>query len=100
MEFGDCTEKVLSTQTKSAISLVIHQTLDNGKMRKPTEREDLNDDTTLTMSVPGAGAILGLTRNGAYQAAKDGLIPTVKFGRLIKVPKKALRQKLQEAGLL
>ena len=64
------------------------------------ERENLNDDTTLTMSVPGAGAILGLTRNGAYQAAKDGLIPTLKIGKLLKVPKKAFRQKLQEAGLI
>lgn len=69
-------------------------------MKKLTAREDLNDDTTLTMSVPGAGAILGLTRNGSYRAAKDGLIPTVKLGKLLMVPKKALRQKLQEAGLI
>lgn len=66
----------------------------------PDERDDLNDETTLTMSVPAAGALLGLTRNKAYDAAKDGTIPTVKFGKLLKVPKKAFRQKLQEAGLI
>ena len=64
------------------------------------EREDLNDETTLTMSVPAAGALLGLTRNKAYDAAKDGTIPTMKFGKLLKVPKKAFRQKLREAGVL
>jgi len=64
------------------------------------DREDLNDETTLTMSVPAAGALVGLNRNAAYAAADRGEIPTVRFGRLRRVPKKALRQKLQEAGLL
>jgi hypothetical protein len=69
-------------------------------MTKPNDREDLNEDTPLTMSVPGAGAILGLTRNGSYAAADRGEIPTVNYGRLRRVPKKAFRLKLQEAGLL
>ncbi len=69
-------------------------------MKKPTEEEDLYADSPLTMSVPGAGAILGLTRNGSYAAADRGEIPTVNYGRLRRVPKKAFRLKLQEAGLL
>lgn len=66
----------------------------------PDDREDLNDETTLTMSVPAAGALVGLNRNAAYAAADRGEIPTVNFGRLRRVPKKAFRQKLQEAGLI
>jgi excisionase family DNA binding protein len=41
----------------------------------------------LVMSVPEAGALLGLSREGAYDAAKRGEIPTIKVGRLLKVPK-------------
>lgn len=64
------------------------------------EREDLNDETKLTMSVPAAGALVGLNRNAAYAAAERGEIPTIRFGRLLRVPKAALRRKLQDAGVL
>jgi hypothetical protein len=35
---------------------------------------------------PDAGQALGLSRSGTYAAAKKGQIPTVRFGRLKKVP--------------
>ena len=35
---------------------------------------------------PDAGKALGLSRNHAYDAARAGEIPTVKFGRTIGVP--------------
>jgi hypothetical protein len=63
-------------------------------------QEDLNDSTTLTMSVPAAGALLGLNRNASHAAAERGEIPTMRFGKLIRVPKAAVRRKLQEAGAL
>jgi len=66
----------------------------------PREQADLNDDTTLTMTVPEAGALLGLNRNASYAAAERGEIPTMRFGKLIRVPKAAFRRKLQEAGAL
>jgi excisionase family DNA binding protein len=62
--------------------------------------EDINDDTVLTMSVPAAGAIVGLTRNKSYDAANNGEIPTIRFGKLMRVPKAAWRRKLQEMGVL
>ncbi|MPY70858.1 MAG: helix-turn-helix domain-containing protein [Alphaproteobacteria bacterium] len=40
------------------------------------------------MTVPEAGAILGVSKNCAYEMVQRGEIPTVKIGRLLKVPKK------------
>ncbi|MCK1493464.1 helix-turn-helix domain-containing protein [Bradyrhizobium sp. 180] len=47
---------------------------------------------------PEAGQMLGLTKNGAYAAAKRGEIPTIRIGRLLKVPKAAFDKMLEEAG--
>lgn len=52
----------------------------------------------LVFDVPTAGRLLGLTRNSAYEAAKRGDIPTIKIGRLLRVPKAALDQLLRTAG--
>jgi hypothetical protein len=38
------------------------------------------------LSVPEAGAILGLQRSAAYDAAKRGELPTITFGRKLLVP--------------
>jgi hypothetical protein len=49
----------------------------------------------ITMTVPDAGRIyFGLCRNAAYAAAKRGEIPTIKIGKLFRVPVRALEQKL------
>ena len=53
------------------------------------------DDDRLVYEVPEAGAKLGLSRNGAYAAAKRGDIPTIKIGRLIRVPKVAFDEMLK-----
>ena len=51
-----------------------------GHMRMTTKNE-------LTISVPEAGQrFLGLSRNGSYAAANRGDIPTIKIGRLLRVP--------------
>ncbi len=42
--------------------------------------------------VPEAGAMLGLTRNASYDAAKRGDIPTIRFGKLLRVPKAAFHK--------
>ncbi|MER9456986.1 MULTISPECIES: hypothetical protein [unclassified Mesorhizobium] len=40
-----------------------------------------------TLSVPIAGAVFyGLSRNGSYEAAKRGDIPTIRIGKKIMVP--------------
>lgn len=57
------------------------------------------DDERLVYDVPEAGRMLGLTRNASYDAARRGDIPTIRFGKLIRVPKAAFERMLQEAGL-
>jgi hypothetical protein len=49
----------------------------------------------LVYSIPVAGAMAGLSREGSYAAAKRGEIPTIAFGRLRKVPAAAWERKLQ-----
>jgi excisionase family DNA binding protein len=46
-------------------------------------------DERLVYNVQEAGTLLGLTKNAAYEAAKRGDFPTIKIGRLIRVPKAA-----------
>jgi excisionase family DNA binding protein len=55
------------------------------------------DDKRLVLDVPEAGALLGLGRNAAYAAAKKGDIPTIRIGRLLKVPKAAFDRLLCSA---
>lgn len=55
--------------------------------------------TPLTMSVPEAGAkYFDLCRNSAYDAAARGQIPTIKIGRLLRVPVRAMERLLDQAG--
>jgi excisionase family DNA binding protein len=58
-----------------------------------------NDDGCLVYKVPEAGKLLGLTKNASYEAAKRGDFPTIKIGKLIRVPKAAFHQMLERAGL-
>jgi excisionase family DNA binding protein len=56
-------------------------------------------DSPLTISVPEAGAkYFNLSRNASYDAAERGEIPTIKIGRLLKVPVRALEQMLDNAA--
>jgi len=49
-----------------------------------------------TVSVPEAGRRwLGIGRNASYEAARRGDIPTIRIGRLLRVPVVALERKLE-----
>ena len=53
----------------------------------------------LTLSVPEAGArYFSLSRNASYDAAKRGEIPTIRIGKLLRVPRRALEQMLDAAS--
>jgi excisionase family DNA binding protein len=52
---------------------------------------------TLVYDVPEAGRILGLNRNKAYAAAAAGEIPTIRFGKLLRVPKAAVDRLISES---
>lgn len=58
-----------------------------------------NDETKgaeLTLSVPDAGKLVSLGKNAAYAAARAGEIPTLRFGRKIRVPKAKFLKLLSE----
>ena len=55
-------------------------------------------DQPLTISVPEAGKrYFGMSRGASYQAAERGDIPTIRIGRLLRVPVRAMERKLDEA---
>jgi hypothetical protein len=56
---------------------------------------DENKGGCRTISVPEAGQIyFGLSRNGSYDAAARGEIPTIKIGRKFRVPVAAMEKKI------
>ena len=52
----------------------------------------------LVYTVPEAGRLLGLSRNGSYEAAKRGDIPTIRIGRLLLVPKGPFHRLIERDG--
>ena len=52
----------------------------------------------LVYEVPEAGAMLGLSRNAAYAAVARGEIPSIRFGKLIRVPKIPFDRMLEQVG--
>jgi excisionase family DNA binding protein len=52
----------------------------------------------LVYTIVEVGELLGLTRNAAYDAAKRGDFPTIRIGKLIRVPKAALHAMIDGAG--
>jgi hypothetical protein len=59
-----------------------------------------SNENAMTYLVPEAGEMLGLNRNAAYAAAKRGDIPTIKIGKLLRVPKLAFHRMLEGAGAI
>jgi hypothetical protein len=56
-------------------------------------------DQPKTMTVPDAGReYFNLGRNASYDAARRGDIPTIRIGRLLRVPVVAMERKLEEIG--
>ncbi len=51
-----------------------------------------------TVTVPQAGEMLGISRNGSYEAERRGESPTIRQGRRLVVPLAALRRMLEQGG--
>jgi excisionase family DNA binding protein len=59
----------------------------------------MSEEKSLTLSVPQAGKrYFGLSRGASYAAAERGEIPTVRIGRLLRVPIKAMDALLESAA--
>ena len=57
-----------------------------------------NNIESLVYDVPTAGKLLNLSRATSYMMAHNGTLPTVRFGKRLVVPRKALEELLQSAG--
>lgn len=55
-------------------------------------------ENKLTLTVSETAKLLGLSRASAYSLAAQGVIPTIRLGRRLVVPKIALEKMLAEAG--
>jgi excisionase family DNA binding protein len=70
----------------------------SGADRKPKSLQEPSapprERGRLTYTVPEAGRLIGLSRNGAYEAAARGDLPTVRIGRKLFVPRTALNRLL------
>ena len=55
--------------------------------RPKPKREPKIDRGPHGMSVVAAGRLIGIGRNKSYEAAKAGIIPTIRVGSLLIVPR-------------
>jgi len=51
-----------------------------------------------TMTVEEAAKLLGIGRALAYEMARTGKLPTIRFGRRLVVPRRAVERLLENAG--
>jgi excisionase family DNA binding protein len=52
----------------------------------------------LTLTVEEAASALGIGRNSAYEAVRNGDVPSIRIGKRLLVPRAALDRLLAEAG--
>jgi hypothetical protein len=56
-------------------------------------------EEVFTISVPEAGRkYFGLARDASYAAARRGQIPTIRLGRVLRVPIRAVERLLDQAA--
>jgi len=65
-------------------------------MPHPDTRGDNMDEEKLTLTVNEASRVLGISRGLAYSMVKTGEIPSVRFGKRVLVPRRALERLLEK----
>lgn len=58
------------------------------------------DEKRLTVTVEEAAELLGISRGLAYEMARLGRLPAIRFGKRFVVPKHAIEKLLQEPQVL
>src|SRR5262249_3083948 len=65
---------------------------------RPLRATNMNDEAPLTITVPEAGKrYFNLSRDASYAAAQRGDIPTIRIGRLLRVPVRAMERLLDSS---
>jgi len=57
-----------------------------------------NQESLVLNVWPDTGHLLNLSRATTYSLVKQGIIPSIRFGKRIVVPRKALEELLASAG--
>lgn len=60
--------------------------------------ENTEENEPMVLSVIEAGRLAGLSRVSAYNMVRQGVIPSIRFGRRLVVPRKALMDLLNGSG--
>ena len=60
--------------------------------------ENMEVEECLTVSVETAAKMLGISRGLAYEKAKTGELPSLRFGKRRVVPRRALERMLDECS--
>ena len=63
------------------------------------EKERQMDGEKLTYSVKEASRLLGVSSNHLYEMARQKQIPVLKLGKRLLIPRKALNEFLESAGI-
>jgi len=58
------------------------------------------DKEKQTITVEEAAKVLGIGRGLAYEMARTGRLPTIRFGRRLVVPLRAVERLLEDPGTL
>jgi len=62
----------------------------------PDTRGDNMDEEKLTLTVSETARLLGISRGLAYEMVRTGEIPSVRFGKRVLVPRRALERLLEK----
>jgi excisionase family DNA binding protein len=57
------------------------------------------ESAALTMTVSQTASVLGISRSSAYECVRYGSIPSIRLGRRIVVPRRAIDELLAAASL-
>jgi excisionase family DNA binding protein len=55
-------------------------------------------DKRLCIAVPEAAEMLGISRNFAYELARQGKLPTIRFGKRLLIPRAGLDKMLEKGA--
>ena len=58
------------------------------------------EEEKLTLTVNESSRVLGISRGLAYSMVKTGEIPSVRFGKRVLIPRRALERLLEEGQLV
>ena len=57
------------------------------------------NSSTVTMTVTETANVLGISRSSAYECVRLGAIPSIRLGRRIVVPRRAVEELLATASI-